>query len=221
MLNVYMDTEFTGLVQDTTLISIGLITEVGHKFYAVLNDYDESGVDAWIAENVIQHLIPAKYEKDKADIKEGYTVTKNLIEGFTPEGSDLFTLSCFNVNKDECRRFLESWLRVQISEGPFEKCQIWCDCYAYDWVLFCNLWNGALKVPEYIYYIPRDLSTYLSVCGVDPDVNRMRFSEMDSGNQHNALWDAEVIKACVEKLNKNYHIVEGYLGRKDSNVCSS
>ena len=51
-----MDMEFTGLHQHTTLISIGLESDCGKSFYAEFTDYDESQVDEWIQENVIENL---------------------------------------------------------------------------------------------------------------------------------------------------------------------
>lgn len=45
---IFFDTEFTGLHQNTTLISIGLIAENGQTFYAELTDYDKSQIDGWI-----------------------------------------------------------------------------------------------------------------------------------------------------------------------------
>lgn len=35
---IFFDTEFTGLHKDTTLISIGLVSETGEKFYAEFDD---------------------------------------------------------------------------------------------------------------------------------------------------------------------------------------
>ena len=35
-MNIFFDTEFTGLRKDTTLISIGMIAENGKTFYAEL-----------------------------------------------------------------------------------------------------------------------------------------------------------------------------------------
>ena len=51
-----LDFEFTGLHIKTTPISIGLITDCGHKFYAEFNDYDKTQCDDWITENVIKKL---------------------------------------------------------------------------------------------------------------------------------------------------------------------
>ena len=39
-MKVFFDTEFTGLHQNTTLLSIGLVAENGRSFYAEFMDYD-------------------------------------------------------------------------------------------------------------------------------------------------------------------------------------
>jgi hypothetical protein len=57
MKKIFFDTEFTGLHQNTTLISIGLIAENGKEFYAEFADYDRTQVDDWIKENVIKNLV--------------------------------------------------------------------------------------------------------------------------------------------------------------------
>ena len=41
-MKIYFDTEFTGLHKDTTLISIGLVSECGKTFYGECYDYDEN-----------------------------------------------------------------------------------------------------------------------------------------------------------------------------------
>lgn len=55
-MRLYFDTEFTGLHQGTTLISLGIISEDGRTFYAEFTDYDKAQVTPWIQENVIQNL---------------------------------------------------------------------------------------------------------------------------------------------------------------------
>lgn len=52
-MKVFFDTEFTGLHQGTTLISIGLVAESGEEFYAEFNDYDASQINDWIDINVL------------------------------------------------------------------------------------------------------------------------------------------------------------------------
>lgn len=55
-MRIFFDTEFSGLHQNTTLISIGMVDENGREFYGVLSDYDVSQVDDWLRQNVIAHL---------------------------------------------------------------------------------------------------------------------------------------------------------------------
>lgn len=56
MNKLYFDTEFTGLHQNTQLISIGIVSDNGKKFYAELNDYLPDILNKWIHENVISKL---------------------------------------------------------------------------------------------------------------------------------------------------------------------
>lgn len=83
----------------------------------------------------------------------------------------------------------------------FKHVEMWSDCLAYDWVLFCELFGGAFNIPNNVATIPFDLATMFKLKGIDPDVNRELFSGItsDSVPKHNALWDAQVIKACYEK----------------------
>jgi hypothetical protein len=173
MTNVFFDSEFTGLHQNTTLISLGLIAETGELFYAEFTDYDSSQVDEWISENVI----------NKLDLDTSYpsNIKTLLIKGDR------------KVIKSE----LERWF------AQFEKVEIWSDCLSYDWVLFCELFGHAFNIPQNIFYIPFDICTLFKAKGIDPDVSRETFAGLDiEGDQskHNAMWDAKVIKACYEKL---------------------
>jgi hypothetical protein len=100
-------------------------------------------------------------------------------------------------NSEEVKDALTSWLM------PLGKVEIWSDCLAYDWVLFCNLFGGALNIPQEVYYIPYDLSTLFKILHIDSDVNREEYAELvnDPAKQkHNALWDAYVIMKCCNKL---------------------
>ena len=66
-MKIFFDTEFTGLHQNTTLISIGLISECGKTFYAEFTDYDKSQIDDWLQENVINNLILEPHHKKQQD----------------------------------------------------------------------------------------------------------------------------------------------------------
>jgi hypothetical protein len=85
--------------------------------------------------------------------------------------------------------------------SAYKHVEIWSDCLAYDWVLFNQLWGHAFNIPKNVYYIPFDICTLFKIKGIDPDINREEFAEIqEKPEKHNALWDAKVIKACYEKL---------------------
>lgn len=171
-MKVFFDTEFTGLHQQTTLISIGCVAENERQFYAEFTDYDQSQVDEWIVNNVLSHLQYANCE-----IEGGYKY-----QGLRADSATV-------------AKCLRSWL-----ESLGEPVEMWADCLAYDWVLFCQLFGGAMNIPKCVYYIPFDIAALMKVKGVDPDINRAEFAGMAGGAKHNALWDAEVIKVCYEGL---------------------
>lgn len=170
-MNVYFDTEFTGLHQNTTLISIGCVTEDGQEWYAELTDYDSRQLNIWLNQNVIAHLW---YETGLPDR--------------TPEGQ-IYVKGKRAYIAEELHAWLSQWKSVEM----------WSDCLAYDWVLFCELFGGAFGIPKNVYYIPFDLATLFKVKGIDPDVNREEYAGLTGGTKHTALWDAKVIKACYEK----------------------
>lgn len=67
----FFDTEFTGLQQDTDLISIGIIMEDGAKIYLELNDYRPEKIDIWLQENVIAKLTtPVEKRVSRAEAAE-------------------------------------------------------------------------------------------------------------------------------------------------------
>lgn len=173
---IFFDTEFTGLHQDTTLISIGLVSDCGKSFYAELIDYDISQVNDWLQENVINRL---KFN----DHEIYHNVLENGIE-----------IKCDSLSLDIALRI---WLE------QFEAIEMWSDCLSYDWVLFNQIFGHAFNIPENVYYIPFDICTLFKLKALDPDISREKFgcgeaySEMQ---KHNALWDARVIKMCYDKL---------------------
>lgn len=158
--------------QNTTLISIGCVDEDGRTFYAELTDYDQSQVDDWLQKNVIDHLFGSA----------------DAMSRVNPPIRLAFRATALTVANG-----LSQWLE------HYDLVEMWSDCYAYDWVLFCNLFGGAFGIPKNVYYIPFDLATLLKVKRIDPDISREEYAGLTGGKKHNALWDAKVIKACYEK----------------------
>jgi len=185
-MKIFFDMEFTGLHQETTPVSIGLVAENERTFYAEFTDYDRSQVGDWIQEHVIGNLIYADYTTNK-------------------RGEILVGAACVvRGRKDVVAARLQEW-----TASFDESVEMWSDCLAYDWVLFCQLWGNAFMIPDDIYYIPFDICTLFKMRGIDPDISREEFGLSDDSGalpdpsrwrKHNALWDAEVIKACYEKL---------------------
>jgi len=173
---VFFDTEFTGLHQKTTLISIALIAESGESFYAEFTDYDKDQVDDWLQSNVINKL---KYR---------HTMPK----GFVGVKETKFT--CGAGNKERVAEALKTWIK------QFENVEMWSDCLSYDWVLFCDLFGHAFNIPKNIYYIPFDIATLFKEKGIDPDISREEFCEIEYMDKHNSYYDAAVIKKCYYKL---------------------
>jgi len=56
IMKIFIDTEFTGLHQNTTLISIGMVAEDGRELYCELNNYDKTQINEWLEMNVIANL---------------------------------------------------------------------------------------------------------------------------------------------------------------------
>ena len=196
---LFLDTEFTGLHQATTLISLGIISECGKTFYAEFTDYDKTQLNDWLEENVIANTWVAKHNPITS---MGEVISEERWADVHVFGSS-----------DYIKPFLEEWL------SQFEKIVIWSDCLAYDWVLFNQIWGHAFCIPENIHYIAMDICTVFEMQGIDPDISRERFStdvfsENDEplffdkkGNlletkKHNALWDAFIIRECYNKLIK-------------------
>ena len=174
-MKIFFDTEFTGLHKKTSLVSIGIITEEGVKFYAELCDFDESQVNPWLQENVINNL-----------------QLQNSREGITRYNEHTNETLHFG-DKASLKNELGKWL------SQFGDIEVWSDCLHYDWVLFIDIFGTAFDVPRNVHYIPFDICTLFKLKGIDPDINREAYSGI-AGVKHNALHDAKIIRACYNKL---------------------
>lgn len=190
-MKLFVDEEFTGLHQHTSLLSLGIITEHGDQFYAEFTDYDRDQVDEWLRDNVIS----------KMDYQDGGEIPRDSEEVDPHFGA--FTWKTYGDTAHVKAR-LEAWLdAMQTAEEPFV---LISDCQHYDIVLFMQLWGGAMNIPDSIYYIPFDISTMFFMEGIDPDINREEYAEVGGEvlEKHNALWDAVIIRRCFQKLVKPY-----------------
>lgn len=180
---LFLDTEFTGLFQHSSLISLALVG-ADRTFYAEFSDYPSEQLTDWHEEHVISKLL--------------YNQHENIQE---KQGPDWRLKDTSSIIAEQLRLFLQSFTEVVI----------WSDVLAYDWVLFCELFGGARELPKVIHYIPGDLSTLLRVKGFDPDVPRDSLvdpEDLQSLTQlglekHNALYDAHLMSLIYTKLNQS------------------
>lgn len=189
-MRVFFDTEFTGLHQNTMLISLGLIDEVGRTFYAELNDYDRSQVNGWLEENVVNKL---KHNED-----EEYYVASRFEDN--PVGQDLYLSYSVDMkgNKEQVKKELLQWLSQY-------DCVEWItDVGHYDFVLLvdlicCNALDMPPHLPASYYDINQALVMYFN-CDVKAAFNISReqllasFDVTIEEEKHNALYDAKVIR---------------------------
>lgn len=181
---LFMDTEFTGLHKDTSLISLGIIDELGNTFYAEFNDYDIGQVDDWIEKNVISNL-------EFNDFKE----TKFI------DGRDVR----IKGSKDQIREALSEWL------SHYTNIQFVSDVCHYDFVLLIDIFGNAFKLPENVspccHDINQDIASYLNIPESEAfNYTRENFvpkEQLDSGKKHNALFDAIIIKYIYHLCNDN------------------
>lgn len=183
MRQIFFDTEFTGLHQNTTLVSIGLVSDEGERFYAELTDFDDSQCDEWITKNVLNHLIVSGNVKLEAELEQdGMTTT---VIG----------------NKEYVKEQLLEWL-----DNYKDNIQFVSDVCHYDMVLLCDLLaDGAILLPQYInpfcHDLCQDIAMILDISEKAAfDISREqlltdRGIDLPKGQKHNALYDAEVIKA--------------------------
>lgn len=186
-MNLYFDTEFSGLRQDTTLISIGIVAENGKRFYAEFSDYDENQCDSWIKENVLKHTI----------LEGNETLAKRL-------GEDKDTTVVLG-SKADIRYELGEWLK------QFDSVQFVSDVCHYDMVLLIDIFGTAFDLPKNVsavcHDINQDIAKHYEISEREAfdksreDIVAESCGEFIAGDKQNSLYDAEVIKAIYKEVN--------------------
>lgn len=187
---LFFDAELTGLRKDTTLISLGIVSDNGKRFYAEFNDYNESQCDEWIKNNVINNLHLGGMGDGISDIDE--------------EPSGIMVRG----NKNYVSKELKEWI------SQFDSIQFVSDVCHYDFVLLIDFLTGgrtALDLPDNISAVCHDINSDIAKhYGIsdreafdksrEEIVSELCGHEVE-GVKHNALYDAEVIKAIWEEVN--------------------
>ena len=185
-MKIFIDTEFTGLHKNTTLISIGLVDELGNGLYCELLDYDKNQVNTWLQENVIQNLW---LEQGQPPIEEN--------------------IEYYKGNKKYIRKVINNWL------SKYEIVEWVSDVAHYDFVLLIDLiYEEAINIPYMkhsasIHDINQDIAKYYNISELEAfDKNREDILNSKGieikGLKHNALYDAKVIKEIYKIVNRSY-----------------
>ena len=186
-MNLFFVTEFTGLHAGTTLVSIGIVAENGKKFYAEFSDYDESQCDDWIKENVLKHTILGGND----------ILAKRL-------GEDSETTVVLG-SKTDIQYELGEWLK------QFDSVQFVSDVCHYDMVLLIDIFGGAFDLPKNVsavcHDINQDIAKHYGISEREAfdksreDIVSELCGAFIPSDKHNALYDAEVIKAIYKEVN--------------------
>jgi len=169
---VYFDLEFTGLKRDAEIITLALVTSRGDSLYLESSEYDRDKCDDWIKKHVLENIGTPDAVCTKAEIREKVT-------GFLRQYQKQIT---------------------DIVRDPTPLLRMCGDALVYDCMLFYDLFNGARNLPDFLFYVPFDLASLFFKAGINPDINRRKFSGLPASKSHNALDDTRVIKACYEKI---------------------
>ena len=178
-MNLYFDTEFTGLHKDTTLISLGIIADNDERFYAEFTDYDRNQCDNWIKKNVIKNLflerIPITNERvnkygsgnceaeiagKKYNLGFGGIFSGEAIAEYPRTRIDGDTTYALG-NAGEISIALKDWL------SQFDHIQFVSDVCHYDFVLLIDLFGSAWDLPKSVnpacHDINQDIARYYGI----------------------------------------------------------
>ena len=182
-MNIYFDTEFTGLHKATTLISLGMIADNGETFYAEFNDFETSQCNDWIRENVLANTYNLSTSIDKAAAWDAGIADRQVYG-----------------DKNEVKEALLDWFNT------FDEITLVSDCCHYDMMLLIDLFGSAFDLPDNVCPACYDINQDIASAFTDNDMkaafnlNRERLVSVETNNKHNALHDAIIIKVIYTML---------------------
>lgn len=219
-MNLFFDCEFTGLRKDTTIISLGIVADNGKKFYAEFTDFNWDFVDDWIQKNVLDNFILEKFYLKCFDLLDEQ-VEEWKRNGYEVSNRPTMNTACLlfetkRTNDDFTEVVGDSdWIREALSEwlSQFDSIQFVSDVCHYDFVLLIDLLTGgktALDLPDNISAVCHDINSDIARhYGIsereafdksrEEIVSELCGHEIE-GEKHNALYDAEVIKAIYDEI---------------------
>jgi len=172
---VFIDAEFTGEHAKTTLVSLGLVDFDGNELYLTLDDYDLDQVTDWLHDNVLINIDQSL----RISSKEAYEKVSDWLKKYS-NGEDISIVSA--------------------GLGA-------------DWILMVELYKWSVPGEKYfhgLHHLPKflnhgkhlDLRSLFSVTDLNPDIDRAKFAGKKefTGDRHNAIYDARIVRECFIKL---------------------
>lgn len=184
--HIMYDTEFHENGATIDLISIGMVDEEGHEFYAVSSEFDQRAVKAhpWLSHNVWPHL-PTYQPVGSA---ESFLDTRH--ESVKP--------------REEIRKGVAEFI---LSGGASPV--LWAYFGAYDHVALAQLWGRMIDLPEGIPMYTNDLMTLWNLSAQPPRPAKPR-------DTHNALvdarWNRSLFLRSIARLHSLYRDEAGVTG---------
>lgn len=206
----WFDCEFTGLHKNTTLISLGVVSEGNRMFYAEFCDFDKEIIkgNKWFEENIFANTMrvcsDGSFKMKKPMLEDSVKMNRGSAVCF---GDRPYVRECFL-----------DWLQ---REGGRNKppVEFISDVCHYDMVLMIDLLSGgkgAFDIPDWIspqcYDINQDIAWRYSVSPHAAfDMNREGIAKnlipeiyesikFPEEMKHNSLWDAELIQAIYRAI---------------------
>ncbi|MFO0678099.1 MAG: 3'-5' exoribonuclease [Polyangiaceae bacterium] len=176
---LFVDAEFTGEHQHTTLVSLALVGEDDRELEVICDDFDRDQVTDWLRTNVLDHLdmsvaVPSA---------EAFRRVEAFVHAYG-EGRPVRLVSAGKLQDllllFELWKHGDAWRR----ESPPAR--------------YFHYLRGLPSELNHAAHV--DLNTMMMLAGVDPGANRAAFAGVPAGRRHSSLDDARVVKACFSKL---------------------
>lgn len=176
MSRYFHDWEFLEDGRTIRPISVGIISEDGHEYYAVFADMPVEGIAShpWLMANVVPHLPQLSPPVDFSLPSVGTSRARRLahdmnIDLHHPDVKPLHVIAA------EVREFLRA------GGGPVE---LWGYYSSYDHILLCQLWGRMVDLPAGIPMLTLDVQQEALRLGLENSLPRQ------VGGEHHALADA-------------------------------
>lgn len=194
------------------LISIGIVSESGHEYYAISNEFNPRDANEWVMENVLKAIVDEfitnSYD-DYSDDEMEELLTVVVESSRIWEQVQLIQGKIGKSNQQIVDE-IKSFVALHSGESSPEFYGYFCD---YDWVLFCSLFGTMMDLPKNYPMYCRDLKQSLDNyvrknCKINSSLSEEEFMRMikQNGilltatttirypietNEHNALADAK------------------------------